>query len=131
MIANARRIANLFSCARGEQPPMGLNLAPRGAKLGVGDNLTAEQDFPMTRIRLACRVMRRRNADTTEYTWDLPVEWQEQDAYDFYAREVMTVRGCMAQRGLVVLCYVISVREPTCFSSMKMVRPIVLVDLPE
>lgn len=32
--------------------------------------------------------IRRRNADTAEYTWDLPAEWQEQDAYDFYEREV-------------------------------------------
>eukprot|EP00903_Cladosiphon_okamuranus_P012921 g12064.t1 len=28
-----------------------------------------------------------RNVDSTEYTWDLPSEWREQEAYEFYERE--------------------------------------------
>ncbi|CBN73906.1 ankyrin 2,3/unc44 [Ectocarpus siliculosus] len=42
-------------------------------------------------------VMFYRNAASAEYTWDLPEEWQSQDAFDFYQREHTRIHGFTAE----------------------------------
>ncbi|CAM9361651.1 unnamed protein product, partial [Ectocarpus fasciculatus] len=42
-------------------------------------------------------VMFYRNSASAEYTWDLPEEWQSQDAFDFYQREHTRMHGFTAE----------------------------------